>query len=173
MKNDYAKNNEIFLMNHKNGDVLKVTVDDKDKKHDAKNIKLYRQDGLGNYYSDKKAQLKGVRHLETKKDIIKAGREIGAHNTHHLDKWHHKVSPIYSEDHHVTDFEPKVKIAHHTRVKNAKRYLRHLKHHHADLLLYKHKKGVLKHPWATLREAILTDRNKEIVIAHKVHKVSK
>lgn len=173
MKDDYANDHEIYLMNHKNGDVLKVTVNDKDKKHESKNIKLYRQDGLGNYYTDKKSQLKGVSNLDTKKDIIAAGKKIGAHNTHHLDKWHHKVSPVYGAGHHVTDFEPKVPITHHTQVKNAKRYLRHLKHDHAAFLFYKHKRGLLRHPWSTLREAILTDRNKEMVIAHKVHKISK
>lgn len=78
MKDNYTIDHDMYLMNHKNGDVLKVTVDNKDKS--LKNLQLYRQDGLGNYYYDKNSQLKHQDNLATKKDIVKASKEIGAHN---------------------------------------------------------------------------------------------
>ena len=170
MKDNYTIDHDMYLMNHKNGDVLKVTVDNKDKS--LKNLQLYRQDGLGNYYYDKNSQLKHQDNLATKKDIVKASKEIGAHNTHHIDKWHHKVKPVYNAEHKITDFEPKLALEHHTKIKNAKRYLRHLNHHHADFL-FRANKGLLRQPLNYLKDAIYTDRNKEMVIAHKVHKIAK
>ena len=59
MKDNYTIDHDMYLMNHKNGDVLKVTVDNKDKS--LKNLQLYRQDGLGNYYYDKKLTVKASR----------------------------------------------------------------------------------------------------------------
>lgn len=44
MKDNYTIDHDMYLMNHKNGDVLKVTVNNKDKS--LKNLQLYRQDGL-------------------------------------------------------------------------------------------------------------------------------
>ncbi|EEQ26899.1 hypothetical protein L2302_01580 [Lactobacillus gasseri] len=170
MKDNYTIDHDMYLMNHKNGDVLKVTVDNKDKS--LKNLQLYRQDGLGNYYYDKNSQLKHQDNLATKKDIVKASKEIGAHNTHHIDKWHHKVTPVYNAEHKITDFEPKLALEHHAKIKNAKRYLHHLNHHHADFLFLANK-GLLRQPLNYLKDAIYTDRNKEMVIAHKVHKIAK
>lgn len=170
MKENYVIDHNMYLMNHKNGDVLKVTVNKKNPS--LKNLRLYRQDGFGNYYYVKHSKLKNCNNLSTKKDVIKASKEIGGHNTHHIDNWHHKVEPVYNADHKITDFEPKLAIAHHTKVKNAKRYLRHLSHHHANFLFLANK-GLLKKPYYQLKDAIYTDRNKEVVIAHKLHKVAK
>lgn len=170
MKENYVIDHNMYLMNHKNGDVLKVTVNPKD--HSLKNLQLYRQDGLGNYYYDKHSKLKNLDNLITKQDVIKASKEIGGHNTHHFDKWHHEVTPIYNADHQITGFKPKLNINHHTQVKNAKRYLRHLNHKHTSFLFTK-EHSLWKKPINSLKDAIYTDRNKEIVIAHKVHKLSK
>ena len=68
MKN-YTIDHDMYLMNYKNGDVLKVTVNKEDS---VKNLQLYRQDGLGNYYLDKNSRLKKQDNLTTKKDIVKA-----------------------------------------------------------------------------------------------------
>ncbi|CDI61368.1 hypothetical protein QFX17_07350 [Lactobacillus helveticus] len=168
MKN-YTIDHNIYLMNHKNGDVLKVTVNKEDS---VKNLQLYRQDGLGNYYLDKNSRLKKQDNLTTKEDIVKASKKIGGHNTHHIDKWHHQVVPIYNAQHQITGFKPKLALKHHARIQNAKRYLRHLDHHHAIYLSTTSRNTLLK-PINYLKDAIYADRNKEMVLAHKIHKLSR
>ena len=170
MKENYVIYHNMYLMNYRNGDVLKVTVNQ--KTHSFKNLRLYRQDGFGNYYYVKHSKLKDCSNLLTKQDVIKASKEIGGHDTHQLNQWHHNVEPVYNSQHSITDFEPKVHIKHHIKVNNAKRYLRHLNHHHANFL-FRANKGFFRKPYYQLKDAIYTDRNKEIVIAHKVHKLAK
>lgn len=160
----------MYFMNHKNGDVLKVTVNPKDSA--VKNLQLYRQDGLGNYYLDKNSRLKKQDNLVTKEDIIRASKKIGGHNTHHIDKWHHSVDPIYNSEHQITGFKPELELKHHDKIKNAKRYLRHLDHNHADFL-FTATKSILWKPINYLKNAIYADRNKEMVLAHKIHKLRK
>ena len=86
---------------------------------------------------------------------------------------HHKVRPVFNADHKIIDFEPRLNLKHHTQVQNAKRYLRHLENHHADFLFRKNNKGRLMAPWNYVKDAIYEDRNKEMVLAHKVHKLTK
>lgn len=74
MKDNYTIDHDMYLMNHKNGDVLKVTVDNKDKS--LKNLQLYRQDGLGNYYYDKNSQLKHQDNLATKKTLLRQVKKL-------------------------------------------------------------------------------------------------
>lgn len=172
MKGNYVIDHDMYLMNYKNGDVLKITVN---KDHSLKNIQLYRQDGLGNYYLDKHSKLKNLNTVATKKDVVKASKKIGSHNTHHIDKWHHEVIPVYNAQHQITDFKPKLSLEHHARIQNAKRYLHHLDHHHADFLFLTdhYNTEFLHHPVNSLRSAIYADRNREMVLAHKVHKLAK
>ena len=110
--------------------------------------------------------------MTTKKDIVKASKKIGGHNTHHIDKWHHQVVPIYNAQHQITGFKPKLALEHHARIQNAKRYLRHLDHHHAIYLSTTSRNTLLK-PINYLKDAIYADRNKEMVLAHKIHKLSR
>lgn len=159
----------MYLMNHSNGDVLEVTVNDQD--HSIKKLTLYRQDGLGNYYFDPNAQLDDQNSLSTKDDVVRASKQIGGHNTHHIDKWHH-TDPIFNAHHQVTGFCEKLELRHHTRIQNAKRYLRHSDHHHADFL-FRNNHGIFMTPFNYLRNAIYQDRNFEMVLAHKVHKLAK
>ncbi len=171
MRENYVIDHDMYLMNHSNGDVLKVTVNEKD--HSMKNLRLYRQDGYGNYYFDKNAQAKNLNNLATKEDVVKASKEIGAHNTHHADKWHHEVVPVYNTQHKIIDFKPKLDLKHHKKIQNAKRYLRHLNHHHADFLFQLCNRGLLITPLNYVRDLIYEDRNREMVLAHKVHKLAK
>ena len=53
---NYTRKHHMYLMNHKNGDVIEVRMDNKNKTF--KKIRLYRQDGLGNYYLDPHAEFK-------------------------------------------------------------------------------------------------------------------
>ncbi len=103
---------------------------------------------------------------------MEAGKKVSRHvaSARH---WHHKVRPIFNADHKIIDFEPRLNLKHHTQVQNAKRYLRHLENHHADFLFRKNNKGRLMAPWNYVKDAIYEDRNKEMVLAHKVHKLTK
>ncbi len=171
MANNYVVNHDMYFMNHKNGDVLKVTVDRKD--HSLKNLRLYRQDGFGHYYFDKNAEAKNLDNLKTKEDVIKAGKKIGAHNTHHIEKWHHEVKPVYNSQHKIIDFEPKLNLEHHKQVQNAKRFLHHADDSDVDYLFELYDKGLLGTYFHQIMDWIYRDRNKEVVIAHKIHKVEK
>ena len=73
----------------------------------------------------------------------------------------------------IIDFEPRIALKHYTHIQNAKRYLRHLNNHHADFLFRRNNKGRLLAPWNYVKDVIYEDRNKEMVLAHKVHKLSK
>lgn len=171
MSKNYVIDHDMYLMNHSNGDVLKVTVSGQD--HAVKSLRLYRQDGYGNYYFDRHAQMKNREHLATKKDVVRASKEIGAHNTRHAEKWHHEVVPIYNAQHQVMDFKPRLVLKHHKKIQNAKRYLRHLNHHHAAFLFQNSSRSWLMIPLNTLRDWIYEDRNREMVLAHKVHKLAR
>lgn len=167
---NYTKKHHMYLMNHTNGDVIEVKTDKKNKSF--KKLRLYRQDGLGNYYLDPHAELKDRNSLATKENIVEAGKKVSRHvaSARH---WHHKVRPVFNADHKIIDFEPRLNLKHHTQVQNAKRYLRHLENHHADFLFRKNNKGRLMAPWNYVKDAIYEDRNKEMVLAHKVHKLTK
>ncbi|WP_297816008.1 hypothetical protein [uncultured Lactobacillus sp.] len=167
---NYTKKHHMYLMNDKNGDVIEVKMDKKNQSF--KKLRLYRQDGLGNYYLDPHAELKDRNSLATKENIVEAGKKVSQHvaSAHH---WHHKVRPIFNSNHKIIDFEPRLNLKHHTQIQNAKRYLRHLENHHADFLFRKNNRGTLMVPWYYLKDVIYEDRNKEMVLAHKVHKLTK
>ncbi len=171
MAKNYPINHDMYFMNHKNGDVLRVTVNRKD--HALKSLRLFRQDGLGHYYFDKNAAAKNLDNLKTKKDVIKASKEIGAHNTHHLNKWHHEVFPVYNSQHQIIDFKPKLDLKHRKKIENAKRFLRHSNNDEADFLFELYDKGLLGTYFHQLKDWIYQDRNTEMVIAHKIHKLEK
>ncbi len=71
---NYKKKHHMYLMNHINGDVIEVKMDHKDKSF--KKLRLYRQDGLGNYYLDSHAQLDDQNGLATKENIVEAGKKV-------------------------------------------------------------------------------------------------
>ena len=167
---NYTKKHHMYLKNNKNGDVIEVRMDKNNKSFEK--LRLYRQDGLGNYYLDPHAELKDRKDLATKENIINAGKKM-SHHVAKVDDWHHKVTPIFNADHKIIDFEPRLNLKHHTQIQNAKRYLRHLENHHADFLFRKNNRGTLKVPWNYLKDVIYEDRNKEMVLAHKVHKLTK
>lgn len=169
-KVQHTRKHHMYLMDHVNGNVIEVRMDKKNKTF--KKIRLYRQDGLGNYYLDPNAEFKDHGKEATKENIVKAGEKVSQHlaPTKH---WHHKVRPIFNSDHKIIDFEPRLNLKHHTYVQNAKRYLRHLGNHHADFLFAKNSDNSLMAPWNYVKNAIYEDRNKEMVIAHKVHKLTK
>ncbi|WP_046432943.1 hypothetical protein [Lactobacillus sp. N54.MGS-719] len=167
---NYTKKHHMYLMNHVNGDVIEVKMDHKDKSF--KKLRLYRQDGLGNYYLDPHAQLEDQNGLATKENIVNAGKKVSQHIAD-TKNWHHKVHPIFNADHKIIDFEPRIALKHYTHIQNAKRYLRHLNNHHADFLFRRNNKGRLLAPWNYVKDVIYEDRNKEMVLAHKVHKLSK
>lgn len=157
-------------MNHHNGDVLAITFDK--KHHQVEKIKLYRQDGFGHYYYDPKAQVKIPSSLTTKKDAVNATKKVSRHISD-VDRWHHKVTPVYNAQHQIVDFEPKLALRHHTKITNAKRYLTHLNHHHADYLFRKNNDNLLISPVNYVKDFIYADRNKEMVLAHNLHKLSR
>ncbi len=64
---NYTKKHHMYLMNHTNGDVIEVKTDKNNKSF--KKLRLYRQDGLGNYYLDPHAELKDRNSLATKENI--------------------------------------------------------------------------------------------------------
>lgn len=168
---NYTRKHHMYLMNHTTGDVIEVRMDKKNKSF--KKIRLYRQDGLGNYYLDPHAELKDRNSLATKENIVKAGKKVSRHLSSNINEWHHKVRPVFNADHKIVDFEPRLNLKHRMHIQNAKRYLRHLENHHADFLFRKNNKGRLMAPWNMVKDAIYEDRNKEMVLAHKVHKLSK
>ncbi len=171
MAKNYVINHDMYFMNHKNGDVLKVTVKNDD--HSVKNLKLYRQDGFGHYYYDQTSQAKNIDHLETKEDVIAASKEIGAHNTHHLGKWHHEVKPVYNNRQNIIDFRPKLALKKHKQIQNAKRFLRHYNQKHAYFLFELSSQGPIASSLSQLRDWIYEDRNKELVLDHKIRKLAK
>lgn len=85
---NYTKKHHMYLMNHVNGDVIEVKMDHKDKSF--KKLRLYRQDGLGNYYLDPHAQLEDQNGLATKENIVNAGKKVSQHIAD-TKNWHHKV----------------------------------------------------------------------------------
>ena len=137
-----------------------------------KKIRLYRQDGLGNYYLDPHAEFKDQKSPATKENIVEAGKKVSDHISS-AENWHHKVRPIFNAEHKIVDFEPRLHLEHHTKIQNAKRYLRHLERRHADLIFRKNSKTPLLIPWNYIKDMIYEDRNKEMVLAHKVHKLRK
>ena len=66
---------------------------------------------------------------------------------------------------------PNLLLEHHAKIKNAKRYLRHLNHHHADFLFLANK-GLLRQPLKLSQKMrfILTVLKKWSL--HKVHKIA-
>ena len=110
--------------------------------------------------------------MATKENIVAAGKKV-SHHISDIKNWHHRVKPVFNADHKIIDFEPRITLKHHEHIQNAKRYLRHLDNHHADFLFRKNNKGRLMAPWNYVKDVIYEDRNKEMVIAHKVHKLSK
>lgn len=69
---NYTRKHHMYLMNHKNGDVIEVRMDKRNKTF--KKIRLYRQDGLGNYYLDPHAEFKDQKSPATKENIVEAGK---------------------------------------------------------------------------------------------------
>ena len=169
-KINYTRKHHMYLMNHTNGDVIEVRMDKKNKSF--KKIRLYRQDGLGNYYLDQNAEFKDQKSLATKENIVNAVKKVSNH-INKIEDWHHKVKPIFNADHKIIDFEPRLNIKHYTQIQNAKRYLHHLEKNHVDFLFRKNNKAPLMAPWNYVKDVIYEDRNKEMVLAHKVHKLSK
>ena len=112
---NYTKKHHMYLMNDKNGDVIEVKMDKKNQSF--KKLRLYRQDGLGNYYLDPHAELKDRNSLATKENIVEAGKKVSQHvaSAHH---WHHKVRPIFNSNHKIIDFEPRLNLKHHTQIQN-------------------------------------------------------
>lgn len=72
-KVNYTKKHHMYLMNHVNGDVIEVKMDKNNKSF--KKLRLYRQDGLGNYYLDPHAELRDQNSLATKENIVAAGKK--------------------------------------------------------------------------------------------------
>ena len=101
---DYTKKHHMYLMNHTNGDVIEVKMDKNNKSF--RKLRLYRQDGLGNYYLDPHAELKDRNSLATKENIVEAGKKVSRHVSN-VDDWHHKVTPIFNSDHKIIDFRPR------------------------------------------------------------------
>lgn len=167
---NYTRKHHMYLMNHKNGDVIEVRMDKKNKTF--KKIRLYRQDGLGNYYLDPHAEFKDQKSPATKENIVEAGKKVSDHISS-AENWHHKVRPIFNAEHKIVDFEPRLHLEHHTKIQNAKRYLRHLERRHTDFIFRKNSKTPLLIPWNYIKDMIYEDRNKEMVLAHKVHKLRK
>ena len=70
-----------------------LTINFKTFNKSFEKLRLYRQDGLGNYYLDPHAELKDRKDLATKENIINAGKKM-SHHVAKVDDWHHKIRLI-------------------------------------------------------------------------------